>query len=281
MKTVTVKNITAAALLLLSLPAFAQTPRTLSRASGGETPVLDYQPAGAALCPETLIVSHGFGGDQSALAPLARHMLAKGWRVIVMSHQESGRAELRQAFQAGGGFAGVELAARDPGMHAARFRDLDAAYALAVSACRPKSMILAGHSMGAQTVMMEAGAAPLIGRMGSDRFDAYIAISPQGIGAAYAAGAWARVSKPVLMITGSNDRTAGGDYRSRLSAFEGLPPGRKRLAIIPGAGHLQVGQIGSENVSSAVNALAAEFAAQIASGAWAPSRIQGADVREK
>ena len=116
--------------------------------------------------------------------------------------------------------------------------------------------------------------------MGSNRFDAYIALSPQGEGTAFGPSAWSGVTKPVLMVTGTNDRVFDSDYTARLTAFAGLPTGRKRLAIIPGAGHLQIGGIGSAAVSAIVQALALEFAGQ-ASGSWGPSRVTGAKITDK
>lgn len=278
---------TAVALVMLSGASLfatqvtAQTAATLPRAGGGSTPVLLYPARGTAACAPTLILSHGFGGDETGLKSLAGSMSAHGWRVIAMGHRESGRSQLRAAFLGGGGLAAVDAAARRRPLHVARFADLDAAYGEATRTCRPPRLLLAGHSMGAQTTMTEAGAVPLIGRMGANRFDGYIALSPQGIGTTYSAGAWSGVSKPVLMVTGTNDRTAGGDYTQRMSAFEGLPAGRKRFAVIPGAGHLRIGGIGSASVNGIVNALVAEFAGQVASGTWAASRVTGADIREK
>jgi pimeloyl-ACP methyl ester carboxylesterase len=261
--------------------AQAQTQRTLLRADGQSTQIADYTPSRSATCPTTMVLSHGFGGSSAALPSLARRMAAQGWRVIVMNHTESGRDVMRAAFQSGSGLAGVDAAARDRSKHAARFLDLDAAYAEAVRACRPPMLMLGGHSMGSQTTMMEAGAVPLIGRMGSNRFDAYIALSPQGIGTTYGSGAWRSVGKPVLMITGTNDRVVGADYTQRLTAFDGLPAGRKRLAVIAGAGHLQIGGVGSGSVDAVVNTLVAEFAAQISSGSWRPSAVNGVQITEK
>jgi pimeloyl-ACP methyl ester carboxylesterase len=265
----------------LSTPAMAQTATALRRADGATTPVLVYPARGTAPCAPVLILSHGFGGDETGLKSLAESMSARGWRVIAIGHRESGRPQLRAAFMSGGGLTAVDEAARRRPLHVARFADLDTVYNEAIRACRPPRLLLAGHSMGAQTTMTEAGAMPLIGRMGANRFDGYIALSPQGIGTTYGAGAWSGVSKPVLMITGTNDRTADGDYTQRLSAFEGLPPGRKRLAVISGAGHLRIGGIGSASVNGVVNALVAEFADQVASGTWAASRVGGAQIREK
>lgn len=227
-----------------------------------------------------MVISHGFGGDESAMAKLAMSMQAAGWRVIAMSHLESGRKPFRKALLSGGGLVAIDRVARRKPLHTARFLDLDAAYAAATAKCRPPVLIMAGHSMGAQTTIMEAGGVSLIGKMGNDRFDAYVALSPQGIGTAFAAGAWSGIRKPVLMITGTRDKTAEEDYTSRLAAFNGLPGGRKRLAIIPGAGHLAIGQIGSAKVANKVTALVLEFAEQIATKNWRPSAIEGVKIVE-
>ncbi len=262
-------------------PATAQIAGNLQRADGASVPVLIYTPGSGATCAPTMVLSHGFGGDQNTLGGLAKAVAAKGWRVIAMAHRESGRDVLREAFQRGGGLTVVDAAARERPKHVARFADLDAAYTEATRPCRPPKLVLAGHSMGSQTTMMEAGARALIGGMGRNRFDAYVALSPQGIGTNYGAGAWSSVGKPVLMVTGTNDRTADGDYTARLTAFEGLPAGGKRLAVIPGAGHLQIGGIGSASVNATVNALVIEFLDGQASGRQSQSRVGGARVTDK
>jgi alpha-beta hydrolase superfamily lysophospholipase len=266
--------------IMLTGAASAQSSLTLSRADGAQIPALNYAASGGATCPPTLVLSHGLGGDERAQDDLAKAMAAQGWRVLAIAHKESGRAVLRQTMRQGG-LAAIDVVARERPLHVFRFADLDAAFAEVTRTCRPKPLILAGHSMGAQTTMMEAGATALIGSMGSNRFDAYVALSPQGIGNTFAAGAWSGVSRPVLMITGTRDRTPDSDYRTRLTAFEGLPAGRKRLAVIPGAGHLQIGGVGSASVDTMVNTLVLEFAEQIASGEWSPSRTSGVTIEEK
>lgn len=262
--------------------AFAENRLNLVRADGAYMPVMEYQAAGGKSCAPTIVLSHGFGGDENGLSRLAKTMAARGWRVLAMGHRESSRAHLRAAFFRGGGLAGVDAAARERDAHVARFADLAAAYSEAVRACRPPALVLAGHSMGAQTAMMEAGAVPRIGRMGSDRFDGYVALSPQGEGSAFGPGAWAAVVKPILMITGTRDDTAdGGDYQSRLTAFAGLPAGRKRLAVIQGAGHLQIGGLGGGQVTMAVSALVAEFADLVSRRGWGASEVAAANVTDK
>jgi alpha-beta hydrolase superfamily lysophospholipase len=252
----------------------------LPRADGAETPVKRFGPRSG--CGPAMIISHGFGGDENGNAYLASAMGMQGWRVIVMGHRESGRQQLRQAIFSGAGRDSIAAGARSPEAFRARFHDLDAAFAEATRGCRPSQLVLAGHSMGAMTVMLEAGAAATFGRYGSNRFDAYVAISPQGVGSGFAPGAWTGVTRPVLMITGTQDRALEGGPETRIAAFEGLRPGRKRLAIIPEATHLQLGANNGDPVGRTVVALTAEFLRGLSAGsALPPSSVKGVDIRDK
>jgi alpha-beta hydrolase superfamily lysophospholipase len=88
-----------------------------------------------------------------------------------MSHVESGPQVLRAAMLSCGGRDALIEAAVDPARHAARARDLDAALSHATRNCRPRRLVLMGHSMGAMTTMAEAGATHRTAPRGSDRFD--------------------------------------------------------------------------------------------------------------
>jgi predicted dienelactone hydrolase len=268
------------ALIAGSSPQVASAQTAAPRADGRETPV---RAIGArANCPPTLIFSHGFGGDENGPSGLANGLATLGWRVISIGHRESGRDALAEAMRQTRPSLAIAGAVADRELHATRFLDLDAALGLATARCRPKPLILAGHSMGAVTVMLEAGATARFGRFGSDRFDGYVALSPQGIGNVYAEGAWSGVRKPVLMITGTRDNGTDGDYRTRLSAFEGLPPGRKRLAVITGARHLELSGGDGHQTLGAMIELIREFAAAVAAGgAMPPSRVNIPDIRDK
>lgn len=261
------------------VPASVQA-QSLARKDGSTTPIKTYGAQSG--CLPTMIISHGFGGNENGNGYLASRVAALGWRVIVMGHRESGGPVLRTALTSGAPRQAILDATTTPPLHRARFADLDAAVALAIGSCRPPRMVLAGHSMGAMTAMLEAGATARFGRFGSNRFDAYIIVSPQGIGHSYNAGAWAGISKPVLMITGTRDQGSDGGVETRLSAFEGLPPGRKRLAIIPDAGHFQLSANSGNAVGKAVADLAVEFlAATASSGRLASSTLKNIDIRDK
>jgi hypothetical protein len=86
----------------------------------------------------------------------------------------------------------------------------------------------------------------------------------------------------VLMITGTRDQGSEGGYETRVSAFEGLPAGSKRFAIIPGAGHLALSGDGQDQVARTVAAITNEYLTALAkSRTLAPSSLAGVDVRDK
>jgi pimeloyl-ACP methyl ester carboxylesterase len=260
--------------------AAAQTASLLPRADGGSTPISRYGPQTG--CGPAMIVSHGLGGTESGNAGLAAAMARAGWRVVVMGHRESGPAELRSAIRSGNIREGLLQGATDPARHKARFMDLDAAVSDVTGECRPSQFVLVGHSMGALTTMMEAGAVSRFARSGKDRFDAYVAISPQGVGPFYGSGSWSGVRKPVLMITGTQDKTADGPAELRISAFEGLPPGNKRFAMIPGAGHIPLASDRRGPIATAVSGLMTEFLTGISgSRRLPPSNLRGIDISDK
>jgi pimeloyl-ACP methyl ester carboxylesterase len=232
--------LTAIAILAtIAIEVAANSTRSAPRADGGQTPLKVYDPAGRS-CPDTLIFSHGLGGDETAGAAIASTLNAAGWRVLVMGHAESGRASLRQALTSGDIRGGLAAQATDASKHRARMLDLDAAWTESTRSCRPQRIVLAGHSMGAVTTMLEAGAVARFGALGRDRFDAYVALSPQGVGVFWDSGAWRGVRKPTLMISGTNDRGIDGEASLRKSAFDNLPSGTHRWAVLDGATHLDV-----------------------------------------
>jgi pimeloyl-ACP methyl ester carboxylesterase len=273
-------KVSAIGAALIGLASSSVSAQGLPRADGAGTPVKRYGPQTG--CGPAMIISHGFGGDENGNSGLASAMAAQGWRVIVMGHRESGREAFRTAIFSNSPKQGILDATTTPPRHRARFLDLDAAIAEMTRNCRPAKFVLAGHSMGAMTTMLEAGAAARFGRFGSNRFDAYVAISPQGIGYTYDRNAWAGISKPVLMITGTRDQGSDGGVETRLSAFEGLPAGSKRLAIIPDAGHLALAANGGNGVTKAIAALTLEFLNAVGKGrSLPPSALRGIDIRDK
>lgn len=252
---------------------------TLARNDGAVTRVRVTGPA--TQCPPTAIFSHGLGGGIGGNSVLLSGLAERGWRVIAIEHVESGPAALAGLKQAAVPGEYFRARAGDPHRHAARFADLDAAFHEATKACRPPQLLLIGHSMGATTAMLEAGAKARFGRMGYDRFDAYVALSPRGAGMLFPTDAWVDVNKPMLMVTGPKDASVEGDWTTRLSAFEGLPSGRKRLAIVPDADHMDMGGY-TPVAGQKITMLITEFArAVVIERRLLESGVAGVQIRDK
>jgi dienelactone hydrolase len=99
--------------------------------------------------------------------------------------------------------------------------DINAARQWAASRCTGRRAVLLGHSMGAAVAMMDAGADNKMGVTGTASFDAYIALSPQGEGLIFPAHAWYKISKPVLLMTGTRDDDLATRTELRLRIVNG------------------------------------------------------------
>jgi dienelactone hydrolase len=164
---------------------------------------------------------------------------------VVVGHQESGMQALKQHRQGGGLRSALAALVTDTTAYQGRFMDIAAAKAWAAERCDGPKAILLGHSMGAATTMITAGAKNLLGLTSSTSFDIYVALSPQGVGAIFPEHAWQEIRKPVLTITGTQDDELGGlSWKSRLAPFQNMPLGCKWSAVIDGASHMNLGGSG-------------------------------------
>ncbi|MDF1855712.1 hypothetical protein [Pseudooceanicola sp.] len=246
-------------------------------------PALRHYPA-TGPCPPLLILSHGFGGDETGLSDLAQGAAVAGFDTWVMGHALSGRAAIRAVLRADNRRAALAEAVADPTANRQRAADIAATLARAEAAagCLPKPKVLGGHSMGAQTTMIEAGAQNSLGITGKDRFDAYIALSPQGLGDRFPPGAWAGLSKPMLLVTGTRDSAIEGGWQTRLAAFDGLPAdGRKWLAIVAGANHREVSGRGAGSRPERARAVVIDFLTGLRLDAVGLPDRAGVEVRHK
>jgi len=231
-----------AAMFAASGIASAQQHIDAPRADGAKTPLLVFDAQHAHGCPPLVLLSHGAGGsEEHGLRYLAEALSRDGWRAISIGHRESGLAPLRDDMRAAGVKQGLRDLVGDADAYKARFMDIDAALAWSQSQCHAPFRVLAGHSMGAITVMLEAGAHNKLGLEHAGGFDAYVALSPEGPGIVFPENAWSPIRAPMLLITGTRDAGLDGDYSWRTRAFDGLGPGCRWLAVIDGASHMNLG----------------------------------------
>ena len=209
-----------------------------ARQDGVQTPLRVYTPS-VPNCPPLAVISPGAGGSENGYKYLAEALRDDGWRAIVMGHKESGMAALRSDVREARGIkSGLKELVNDPKAYDARLMDIDAALKWGRDVCKPPFVALLGHSMGARTVTVEAGAKNNLGVKGLDRFDAYVALSPDGPGPMFPENAWSGIHKPLLILTGTRDKSLDGGWETRTAFFDGLPAGCKWQGVIDGATHM-------------------------------------------
>lgn len=226
--------------------SWAQEAAKLARADGAETPLRVFRPAsgGTQSCAPLALISPGAGGTENGYAYLAEGLRDRGWLAIVIGHKESGPGVLLSKAARSGLHGGLTEMVTDPALHRDRLMDVAAALGWAEKQCQRPYKVLLGHSMGSQTVMMEAGADNKLGVHGQDRFDAYVAISPSGPGSIFPEHAWSKIHKPLYVLTGTQDKGLEGDWQWRARPYDDLAPGCKWLGVIDGATHLNFAGIG-------------------------------------
>jgi predicted dienelactone hydrolase len=261
--------------LAVSLPA--QERVSAPRADGHSTPLLVYTAEGAtAPCPPLAVISHGAGGSENGYGYLARAMAAGGYTTIVMGHAESGMAALRSDILSHGIHDGVRALVADPQAESDRLLDVSAALQWANAQCKAPFKVLLGHSMGSETVMLEAGARNMIGiaspPASQNRFDAYVALSPEGPGIVFSDHAWSSIHKPILILTGTRDQSLKGGPEARRIPWHELPGDGKRqcqwMGVIDGATHMNFAGngFGSGKVEPLVTSTALAFLSDVRAG---------------
>jgi predicted dienelactone hydrolase len=229
----------SAAVLLSTLAGTAAGQEPLSIAVPDRTPVpvMAYHPGGS--CRGIAIISPGAGGSETGYGYLGETFSSLGYLAVVVGHQESGRRALRERLRGNGLRQGLAKLIKDPEAYRSRFAEIAAARRWAQPRCNASESVLIGHSMGAATTMIEAGARNLLGVSGTDAFNVYIALSPQGTGSIFPPDAWSGIAKPVLSLTGTRDgELGGGPWETRTEPYGNMPAGCKWLGVIDGAAHL-------------------------------------------
>ncbi len=270
----------------------AQQHLTVPRSDGHSTPLMLYPAVGAGSgCAPLAVISHGAGGSEDGYRYLAQGMAQLGFTTIVMGHAESGLSALRSDMRQHGLIRGLDALVEDPTAESDRLLDVDAALKWADGQCQAPFRVLLGHSMGAETVMLEAGATNIVGvtspPAGQNRFDAYVALSPEGPGVVFGQNAWNGIRKPILILTGTRDQSLKGGPKARLVPWSNLPgtvPHCQWEGLISGATHMNFAGNGpgSEKVEPMVTQTIASFLTGVRnSGCALPAPISGMTLKAK
>jgi predicted dienelactone hydrolase len=214
-----------------------------------DIPIKLYYPSAGGPFP-LIVVSPGFGGTKEDYGYLGTGWAQQGYIVAVVTHAGTDRTAF---FQAGGSIA------RDPAKSFAQqaLRTGDISFVVSslaqlsddVPALAGKidaSRIgVAGHSMGAGTALLLAGAtaAPPGEHQQSfrdSRFRAALAMSPQGPGEeGFANGSWTHIDIPAMTMSGTLDFGVDGQNPQwRRQAFAQMRGPDKYQVTVNGARHL-------------------------------------------
>ena len=223
---------------LTSTAAIGQDLISLQRKDSKTVSAMVYKPI-ASECKGVAIISHGAGGSEKGYTYLGSAMSDFGYLAVIVGHQESGLQVVKEQTSGTTLSEGLAKLITDPKAYQARFMDIAVAKEWAQSQCNSKVAVLIGHSMGAATVMMAAGARNNLNIAEVPKFTAYIAISPQGSGLIFPENAWSDINQPILMLTGTQDKELGGlSWETRTEPFSNMKSGCKWLGVIDGATHM-------------------------------------------
>jgi predicted dienelactone hydrolase len=280
------------AVCLTPLRLAAQQRLSVQRSDGHSTPLMLYRATGSPSgCAPLAVISHGAGGSENGYRYLALAMANLGYTTVVMGHAESGLAALTADMRQYGPIPGVTHLVADPIAEKDRLLDVAAALQWADNQCHAPFRVLLGHSMGAETVMLEAGAQNMIGiaspPAGQGRFDAYVALSPEGSGVVFPSEAWHGIHKPVLVMTGTSDQSLKGGPQARLEPWRDMPGIASHCqwqGVMDGATHMNFAGtgIGHDEVEAAVAQTLAAFLAGVrAQQCTLPAPLSGLKLQAK
>ena len=195
-----------------------------------------------------LLFSHGLGGGRDGAVYLAKHWTARGYVVVCLQHPGSDDSVWRFA-KPGDRLAAMQKAASGENL-LLRAGDVPAVLDQLQRWNSESGHVLfgtmdfarvgmSGHSFGAMTTQLLAGQT-LVGKSFSDpRVKAAVVMSPSPPRLGDRNRAFANVSLPCLLMTGTLDDSPIGNTRpeDRRLVFPSLPPGNKYELVLDKARH--------------------------------------------
>ena len=201
-----------------------------------------------------IIFSHYSGGTKDHYSPLINYWASHGYVCIQPDHSDSPSV---------GGKRGRD-ALRD-----LKNRPLDISFIIdsLPEILRDRAELkgkvdgsrigVGGHYLGAYSANLIAGmkqvsAAGDLAELQDDRGNAIVALSPQGTGQGVTENSWQELNIPMLVMTGSNDRSSrtGNTAKWRTEPYQFSPPGNKYLVFVEGLTSDYGGIVGVEGVRS-------------------------------
>jgi len=215
---------------------------------GRLVPVRLYRPASMPQPVPLVVFSHGIGGTRQGYSYLGRHWAAQGLASLHLQHVGSDAQVWRgNPFEIFGRLQGAaqeaEALARVHDLRFALDRLLAGALGASIDAQR---IVAAGHSYGANTALLAAGARVERGGRALDLRDprlkaAIVISSPPFYGETSPRAVLAPVTLPTLHVTCTDDVIRIPGYYSpaqdRIAVFDAVGSTHKTLAVFQGGSH--------------------------------------------
>ena len=190
-----------------------------------------------------ILFSHGLRGSMDSYDPLIKSWVSHGYVCIQPNHADSYlyyKGNPRQMFQINAQSVGNwKQRPQEISMIIDRLPEIEKQVPGLSARVQPGVIGVAGHSFGAHTSALIAGARPATGESFKDKRPlAVLLISPQGQGNGFRSDAWKDMAGPVMDITGSEDVSiVPTTPQLRRMPFDKSPAGNKYLLWIEGAHH--------------------------------------------
>ena len=197
-----------------------------------------------------ILFSHGLGGSNQNNPYLGEHWAARGYVVVFLQHPGSDETVWQDVPPLQRQAAMMQAANLENAI--LRFGDVPRVIdQLTTWNADPESPLhgrldlrhlgMSGHSFGALTTQAVSGQRTTGGgdRWLEPRITAAVMMSPSAPRRGSPSHAFARVSIPWLLMTGTHDNSifGGGDVASRLAVYPALPPGKKYQVVLDQAEH--------------------------------------------
>ncbi|MDP2148834.1 MAG: dienelactone hydrolase family protein [Parvibaculum sp.] len=215
----------------------------------GRKTALQYRATFSRSAPNMPVIvwSHGAFGSHNAYNPLAEYWASHGYLVLQPTHSDSMREGTAPNVKNPLAFKDWAQRPREVSYLIDQLENLETLIPALKGRVDRHLVGIGGHSFGAHTTMLLAGAQTkrLLRRGERDDFlekraKAFVMVSPQGTGKQLDQDAIAAMTGPFLMITGTNDDSVPNDkdYKWRLEGwnFAAAAPDRY-LLLIHGAHH--------------------------------------------
>lgn len=194
-----------------------------------------------------IIFSHGAMGSKDAYRPLIEHWASHGYVCIQPTHEDSLQLMLKSGrpFRLENVWAKWSTRPPDIKLILDSLDELEAKVEGLKGKIDRRRIGMGGHSFGAHTSQLIGGVKlrnPVTKRFASfsdPRPSAFLLISPQGTGEALVPESWKGLTRPTLVITGTNDKSPrnGKDHLWRKEVYDNAPAGDRYLLMIDGAYH--------------------------------------------